>query len=185
MIYFIRDEATQLIKIGKTKGTVTDRRRTFQTGCPGNLVVLLALEGYTPEETAWHERFAGARERGEWFRPVPELLLAIAEAKVSQLKVENAGLQATLDAERERLTVARGQLGSLSASLGGRPAGRGLGVVRPAEVSPLEAEIARLQVQLQAERRSRASLAVALGNIKRMLEGPAVLPVQKAVIFGC
>lgn len=151
MIYFIRDEETQFVKIGFTAGDGEDRLRDLQTGCPGELVLLLQMEGSQQEETAWHERFAGARERGEWFRPVPELLLAITEAKVSQLEAENARLQATLDAERERLDVARAQLGSLS-------------VLLPD---------------------SRESIAVALGNIKRMLEGPAVLPVQRAVIFGC
>ena len=150
-------------------------------------MLLLQIDGSKQDETAWHERFADARvrERGEWFKPLPELMLAIMEAKVSRLEAENAQLQATLHVERERLSVARGQLGSLSASLHGRPLPLGSGVLPPAKVSPLEAENARLQAELQAERESRASLAVAIGNIKGMLEGPAVLPVQRAVIFGC
>ena len=116
MIYFIRDEATQNIKIGFTAREGADRLRDFQTGCPGNLVVLLEIEGSKQDETAWHNRFANARvrDRGEWFEPVPELMLAIMEAKVSQLEAENARLQVALDAEHERLSVARGQLGSLS-----------------------------------------------------------------------
>jgi hypothetical protein len=171
MIYFGRDEATKLIKIGFTTGEGEDRLRDLQTGCPGPLVLLLQMEGLKQDETAWHERFASVRERGEWFRPAPELLLAITEAKVSQLEAENARLQAKLDAETERWSVARGQLGSLWASLHGRPVGRRSGFLHPAEVSPLEVENARLQDELQAERDSRASLAVAIGNIRRTLEG--------------
>jgi len=77
MIYFICDEATQHIKIGFTAGDSEDRLRDLQTGCSGQLVLLLQIAGPRQLETAWHERFAGARERGEWFRPVPELLQAI------------------------------------------------------------------------------------------------------------
>src|SRR5262245_20648337 len=83
MIYFIRDEATQYIKIGFTAGDSEDRLSDLQTGCPGRLVLLLEMEGSKQLETAWHERFAGARERGEWFRPVPELLQAIDDVKAS------------------------------------------------------------------------------------------------------
>lgn len=147
MIYFIRDEGTQHIKIGFTAGSGQDRLRDLQTGCPGQMVLHLRIEGSRQDETAWHDRFADARLRnpGEWFQPVLELLLAIMEAKVSQLEKENAQLREKLEAEYERLHVARLQLGSLSVS---------------------------------AENR------VALQNIARMLEGPAVLPVQRAVIFG-
>jgi hypothetical protein len=150
MIYFIRDEATQHIKIGFTGSDGEDRLRDLQTGCPGQLVLLLQIEGSKQEETTWHDRFAEARLRdpGEWFKPVPELLLAIMEAKVLQLEAENARLRERLEAEYERLQVARAQLGSLS---------------------------------VFAEK----SVGVALQNIKRMLEGPTMLPVQRAVIFGC
>ena len=57
MIYFIRDEATQFIKIGYARD-VENRLGTLQTACPGSLVLLLQMEGSKPEETAWHERFA-------------------------------------------------------------------------------------------------------------------------------
>lgn len=114
MIYFIRDEATQFIKIGVTAGDAENRLQTLQTGCPGNLVLLLEIEGSEQDEGAWHERFAGARERGEWFRPVPELLLAIMEAKVLQLEAENARLLELLAAEKSQTSTLKGQLGSLS-----------------------------------------------------------------------
>ena len=150
MIYFARDEVTQHIKIGFTSGDGEDRLRDLQTGCPGQLVLLLQIEGSKQDETTWHDRFAEARLRdpGEWFKPVPELLLAIMDAKIMQLENENARMRERLEAEYGRLQVARAQLGSLS---------------------------------VFAEK----SVGTALQNIKRMLEGPAVLPLQRAVIFGC
>src|SRR5262249_34508835 len=130
----------------------------------------------------WHERFADARERGEWFGPVPELLLAIMEAKVSQLEAENARLQASLDAERERAREVRSSLGQLWASARGKPIPIRYGVLSsdlgPATVSPLEAENARLEAELQAALDSRIRLTTAIRNISRILEGPAVQPVQ-------
>ena len=83
MIYFIRDEATKFIKIGHTDGDIDVRLRALQTGCPGALVVLFSIDGSKQDETTWHDRFAAARERGEWFRPVPELLQDIDEVKAS------------------------------------------------------------------------------------------------------
>jgi len=151
MVYFARDEATKLIKIGFTSRDGEDRLQDIQTGCPGKLVLLLQVEGTKQDEAAWHQRFAGARERGEWFRPVPELLLVITEAKLSQLEADNTRLQARLEAEYARLAVARGQLGTLSVCLPSSP----------------------------------ESITVALRNIKRFLEGPAELPIQRAGIFGC
>src|SRR5258708_4315485 len=105
MIYFIRDEATLFIKIGFTDGEVEARLQALQTGCPGVLVVLFHIEGSEQDETAWHERFANVRERGEWFRPVPELLLAIMEAKVSHLEAENARLLELTKAQSDKIFI--------------------------------------------------------------------------------
>ena len=159
MIYFIRDEATRLIKIGFTAGDGEERRRELQTGCPGKLVLLLQMEGSKQEETAWHERFADDRDRGEWFRPETELLLAITEAKVSQLETENARLQATLDAERERLSVARRRLQYLPHS--------------PIGVCISKPEKSPLQLELEDEKNARARTAIVIEEIKQMLDGSA------------
>ena len=113
MIYFIRDEATQLIKIGFTAADVENRLRTLQTGCPGKLVLLLHMEGSEQDEAAWHERFVDARERGEWFTPVPELLLAIMEERVLQLESENARLLEELQEECEQRTMVEAELRQL------------------------------------------------------------------------
>src|SRR5437868_5471954 len=102
MIYFLRDEATQLVKIGFTSNTREARLRDMQTGCPGELVLVFEQEGSKADEGSWHARFAHARVRGEWFSPVPELLLAIMEAKVAYLEADNARLSKSLKASSNR-----------------------------------------------------------------------------------
>ena len=82
--------STLLVKIGFTERDVDDRLREFQTGCPGILTPLLQMSGTRQDEQAWHERFAAARERGEWFRPVPELLQAVDQFETwSQICIES------------------------------------------------------------------------------------------------
>ena len=79
MIYFIQDSGTLFIKIGFTEGTAADRLKQLQTGCPGGLHVIHAREGTQAQERELHQKFIAARERGEWFRPVPELLAAVVQ----------------------------------------------------------------------------------------------------------
>jgi hypothetical protein len=187
MVYFIRDEATQFIKIGFTAGDGEDRLRDLQTGCPGRMVLLIQREGSKQEEAALHKRFADARVRsdGEWFRPVPELLLAIMEEKVSQLEAQNAQLRARLQADRKRVWEARGSLGQVWALMRGEPMLEcdlvlpGGPVLRPpTKVSRLEAENAELQAKLEAERNHREYFLTAIKVICDMLEEPAGLPVR-------
>jgi hypothetical protein len=182
MIYFIRDEATQVIKIGYTAGDGESRLRDLQTGCPGELVVLLEIEGSKQDETAWHQRFAAARERGEWFRPVAELLLAISEGKVVQLEEEKAQLQERLEAVQSRFSVVRGQLGSLWASMGGTPVPLMKGL-DPRTGTPLEQQNELLQAKVDAEQRSRKSLRTALRNIVDWIDKPASSS-ERPVIYG-
>jgi hypothetical protein len=83
-IYFLRNEANNHIKIGFTDGEPEDRRRACQTGSSGKLTLLFHMSGTREDEKAWHDRFAYARIGGEWFRPDPQLLKAIEEAKASK-----------------------------------------------------------------------------------------------------
>ncbi len=53
MIYFVRDEATLLVKIGFTNREVHGRVAEFQTGCPGLLTVMLQMSGTRQDERAW------------------------------------------------------------------------------------------------------------------------------------
>ena len=59
------------------------RVREMTVATPHSLVVLATINGDHGIETILHKRFAHARirRRGEWFRPVPELLAYIAEIK--------------------------------------------------------------------------------------------------------
>jgi hypothetical protein len=100
MIYFLRDELTKFIKIGFTDRPLDERIRELQTGCAGNLVAIFSMEGTEADEKAWKQRFAKCRSRrgGEWFRPVPKLLLAIYELKIQKLEEENEAFYETSQA---------------------------------------------------------------------------------------
>lgn len=80
MIYFIQDSDTLHVKIGHTRGDPAARLKDLQTGNPSKLVLLGTMPGGQAEEAGLHQRFAAARAAGEWFRPVPELLLLIGRA---------------------------------------------------------------------------------------------------------
>jgi len=78
VIYFIQCSGTCAIKIGHVSLDEADsRRRELQCGNPSELVLLGTMPGDLGTERQLHERFAAARIRGEWFRPVPDLLLLI------------------------------------------------------------------------------------------------------------
>jgi hypothetical protein len=79
-VYFIQESGAGYIKIGTTKN-VDARVRDGTTFTPHTLSVLALISGDHRIETTLHKRFAHARIRGEWFRPVPELLAYIAEIK--------------------------------------------------------------------------------------------------------
>jgi hypothetical protein len=51
------------------------RLRTFQTGSASPLVLLKTIAGDSTTERSLHARFGMFRERGEWFRPAPEILI--------------------------------------------------------------------------------------------------------------
>jgi hypothetical protein len=74
VIYFIQDRSTLLIKIGYTAAEPIHRLAQLQVGCPGGLVLLCAADGDREKEISLHKQLASSRERGEWFRPTPEVL---------------------------------------------------------------------------------------------------------------
>lgn len=63
--YIIQDTATGLCKIGSAVNPA-HRMKTLQTGCPGELKLVLVLD--TDCEVQLHTRFKDARVRGEWFK---------------------------------------------------------------------------------------------------------------------
>ena len=77
------------IKIGRTKN-ICARLKELQTASPIELVLLAYQPGSGREELYYHHCFAHARLRGEWFRPVPELLACIAELRRHTAAVEPA-----------------------------------------------------------------------------------------------
>lgn len=75
MVYFIQASDVGLVKIGYTsKDDPWSRMTTLQTASPVTLKLLGVLDGGQDLEKLLHERFKEARIKGEWFRPVPELL---------------------------------------------------------------------------------------------------------------
>ena len=74
MIYFAELDPGGPIKIGTSRDPYA-RMRSFQTPVIPRILAL-AQGGYT-EEQALHRAFSAHRMRGEWFRPVPELLSLI------------------------------------------------------------------------------------------------------------
>lgn len=82
MIYFIQQHNESLaVKIGYTASDEPEGRlRSLQTGNPSELTVLGTMPGTAADERELHRRFANFRLVGEWFRPVPQLLLFINQA---------------------------------------------------------------------------------------------------------
>lgn len=77
-VYFIRAGVDGDIKIGVSTN-VSTRLRMLQNAAPDELHLLGVFPGSYEDESALHMRFAQHRRRGEWFKPVPELLAFIAE----------------------------------------------------------------------------------------------------------
>ncbi len=75
-VYFIRSIDSRLVKIGFTTDIVR-RWKEHQAACGGRLNLRIHVSGSRADEEALHRQFAYAREHGEWFRPVPDLLRLI------------------------------------------------------------------------------------------------------------
>lgn len=78
VVYFIQEGAGGPVKIGFTR-YLASRIAALQTGRKERLALLGTRPGGFAEEQALHRRFAAYRLEGEWFRPVPEVLLAARE----------------------------------------------------------------------------------------------------------
>ncbi len=79
-VYFLRECGLGCIKIGVSTN-VTLRIRALSNNMPQELVLLATMAGGYEVEAVLHGHFAHARVRGEWFRPIPELLGYIAEIR--------------------------------------------------------------------------------------------------------
>lgn len=105
MIYFIQAESGP-IKIGYTQasGDQMERVRALQTAHFDLLTCLgVCVGGYT-EEKELHDLFSAWHIRGEWFRPVPQLLQYILEnARPYDPEIHGARVARVPDAEKIRL----------------------------------------------------------------------------------
>lgn len=72
-IYFVVESGSGAIKIGVTTN-VKKRVISLQRDTPHTVKLLATMRGNFQVESLLHRLFAYARIRGEWFRPVPELL---------------------------------------------------------------------------------------------------------------
>ncbi len=88
MIYFMQDSGSLNVKIGFTASqdalAAEVRRKALQTGNPSRLVVLAAMPGTEQDEAKLHQRFDAHCVGGEWFRPVPEVLALIGDARAAK-----------------------------------------------------------------------------------------------------
>lgn len=73
--YFLQGEATGLVKIGRTVGTIEERLKEIQPLSPDTLRVLKVVNRNIEKEC--HETFKEHRMHYEWFRPAPILMLFI------------------------------------------------------------------------------------------------------------
>jgi hypothetical protein len=78
VVYFARADGAEEIKIG-TSTQLARRIRALEVSSRSKITVLATVVGSYKVEAWIQDRFRRARVRGEWFRPVPELLEYIAE----------------------------------------------------------------------------------------------------------
>lgn len=109
-VYFIRDEATGLIKIGRATDPWV-RLSHIQCHCPGQLTMLALEDGAADREAELHAQFRSDRQRGEWFRAGPELTAYIASLgplpKRKKMTKSTAFWGITDEQLAERVTVHR------------------------------------------------------------------------------
>lgn len=79
-VYFAQESGLGAIKIG-TSRQLPKRLAELSRILPYEIRLLVAIDGGREAEWTIHNRFASARIRGEWFRPVPELLAYIEGLK--------------------------------------------------------------------------------------------------------
>lgn len=79
MIYAVQDRASRLIKFGYSRSPRT-RLTKMRTDCPGDLDILVVIEGEKADEAQLHRQFAQYHARGEWFFPAIAVLAFIDEA---------------------------------------------------------------------------------------------------------
>lgn len=89
-VYFIQVGAFGPVKIGT--GCYPEKRlNELQVGHPEWLRLIGMIPGDAYVEREWHVWFAAHHIRGEWFKPVPALMAAIAEAVLAVRRLPPEG----------------------------------------------------------------------------------------------
>lgn len=83
-VYFIQGESGGPIKIGFTED-INSRLRTLQTGHFDTLIVLCTYPGKMQQERDYHKQFDQHRLKGEWFKPVQDVLNEVELIKLKPL----------------------------------------------------------------------------------------------------
>ena len=78
MIYFIRAEGTNEVKVGYSKSSALTRLKRLQTGCSKKLVLEAVAHGDRREEQRLHRELADERLQGEWFTLSPRRVGTLA-----------------------------------------------------------------------------------------------------------
>lgn len=111
MIYFIQAQGIGHIKIGFTDGDPLVRMSQLQPSSPVPLVLMATTSGTQEVEKQLHKRFAEHRVRGEWFKPVSELLTYIAECARSSIPAKTEPATRVIDQIANAITSADGASG--------------------------------------------------------------------------
>lgn len=104
-IYFVEAIGCERIKIGYSRN-VEGRLLEMQVDCPFDLELLVVTAGAKDIEPAVHDKFRGARVRGEWFEATAELRAFVGELRqgvevISLLSNENLRAKALAGAQRK------------------------------------------------------------------------------------
>ena len=67
MVYFIREEKTNFVKIGYTRHSIRERMVALQIGNPRKLHLLNVFEDDHCDEQECHQLYSGYHIHGEWF----------------------------------------------------------------------------------------------------------------------
>lgn len=83
LVYFATADGSDSIKIGFSTSL---KRRLRQLECAGgrSIRLLVAVRGTRDDESVTHQQFKHARLDGEWFRPVPDLVLYIERLRAKE-----------------------------------------------------------------------------------------------------
>ena len=112
-VYFIQDQKTGWVKIGKSLSPKS-RMKTLQSGSCSKLILRKTITGGLYLEHILHGYFAPDRKHNEWFKPSYELKMFINNKRkisinsiVSYFEIQPSGLSPNLRKYLEKLNDKR------------------------------------------------------------------------------